>query len=68
MSKKARAAKGEGSFVFNEDRTITHRKSVGRKPNGQRKILKSILNVTSILLTPVKSFYNSCGLTLLTTQ
>lgn len=39
MSKKARAAKGEGSFVFNEDRTVTHRKSVGRKPNGQRKIL-----------------------------
>lgn len=34
-----RNAKGEGSFTTNADGTVTHRKSVGRKANGQRKIL-----------------------------
>lgn len=38
MSAK-RNAKGEGSFKFNPDGTVTHRKSVGFKQNGQRKIL-----------------------------
>ena len=39
MEKKIRAAKGEGSFAYNPDGTVTHRKSVGRKTNGKRKIL-----------------------------
>ena len=34
-----RNAKGEGSFKINKDGTVTHRKSVGYKANGQRKIL-----------------------------
>lgn len=34
-----RNAKGEGSFIFNLDGTVTHRKSVGYKSNGQRKVL-----------------------------
>ena len=36
---KKRNAKGEGSFTFNKDGTVTHRKDVGRKANGRRKIL-----------------------------
>lgn len=36
---KKRNAKGEGSFTTNTDGTITHRKSVGYKENGCRKIL-----------------------------
>lgn len=36
---KKRNAKGEGSFTINANGTVTHRKSVGYKPNGQRKIL-----------------------------
>jgi integrase len=34
-----RNAKGEGSFSVNEDGTVTHRKSVGFKANGNRKVL-----------------------------
>ena len=36
---KKRNAKGEGSFKINPDGTVTHRKSVGYKASGQRKIL-----------------------------
>lgn len=36
---KKRNAKGEGSFKTNADGTVTHRKSVGYKANGYRKIL-----------------------------
>lgn len=36
---KKRNAKGEGSFKVNADGTVTHRKSVGYKVSGQRKIL-----------------------------
>lgn len=36
---KKRNAKGEGSFILNPDGTITHRKSVGYKANGRRKVL-----------------------------
>ena len=36
---KKRNAKGEGSFKINENGTVTHRKSVGYKSNGYRKIL-----------------------------
>lgn len=35
---KKRNAKGEGSFTQNPDGTITHRKSVGFKANGRRKV------------------------------
>ena len=34
-----RNAKGEGSFKQNPDGSVTHRKTVGYKPNGYRKIL-----------------------------
>ena len=34
-----RNAKGEGSFKINKDGTVTHRKSLGYKANGHRKIL-----------------------------
>ncbi len=36
---KTRNAKGEGSFTTNPDGSITHRKSVGYKSNGRRKVL-----------------------------
>lgn len=36
---KIRNAKGQGSFKVNPDGTVTHRKSVGYKSNGYRKIL-----------------------------
>ena len=36
MSK--RNAKGEGSFKVNENGTVTHRKCVGYKVNGRRKV------------------------------
>lgn len=36
---KKRNTKGEGSFVMNADGTVTHRKSVGYKANGNRKVL-----------------------------
>ncbi len=36
---KKRNTKGEGSFVVNADGTVTHRKSVGYKSNGNRKVL-----------------------------
>lgn len=36
---KKRNTKGEGSFIVNADGTVTHRKSVGYKANGNRKVL-----------------------------
>lgn len=39
MEKRKLNAKGEGSFKVNENGTITHRKHVGYKVNGARKIL-----------------------------
>ncbi len=36
---KERNAKGAGSFKLNSDGSVTHRKSVGYKENGNRKIL-----------------------------
>lgn len=39
MEQKKRRAKGEGSFRENPDGTITHRKTIGFKVNGYRKIL-----------------------------
>lgn len=37
--KTVRNAKGEGSFKVNADGTVTHRKSVGFKANGRRKVI-----------------------------
>lgn len=39
MENQKRNAKGEGSFKINADGTITHRKHVGYKANGNRKII-----------------------------
>lgn len=39
MDNKKRNAKGEGSFKYNTDGTVTHRKSVGYKVDGSRKVL-----------------------------
>lgn len=39
MENQKRNAKGEGSFKVNVDGTITHRKHVGYKANGNRKII-----------------------------
>lgn len=36
---KKRNAKGEGSFTIKSDGTVIHRKSVGYKSNGRRKVL-----------------------------
>ena len=38
MNERKRNAKGIGSFKQNADGTVTHRKSVGFKPNGRRKV------------------------------
>lgn len=39
MVKMKRNAKGEGSFKINKNGSVTHRKNVGYKPNGRRKVL-----------------------------
>lgn len=39
MTEKKRNPKGMGSFTENADGTITHRKSVGYKPDGHRKVI-----------------------------
>lgn len=39
MKGKRRNAKGEGSFTLNANGTVTHRKNVGYKANGRRKVL-----------------------------
>lgn len=39
MECKKRNAKGEGSFKINKDGTVTHRKQVGYKASGHRKII-----------------------------
>lgn len=39
MVKMKRNAKGEGSFKINKDGSVTHRKNVGYKSNGRRKVL-----------------------------
>ena len=44
MEKHKRNAKGEGSFKVNDNGTITHRKQVGFKVNGGRKILTVTAN------------------------
>ena len=39
MTDKKRNAKGRGSFTKNPDGTVPHRKSVGYKPDGHRKVI-----------------------------
>lgn len=39
MEEKKRNAKGEGSFTVNANKTVTHRKVVGYKSNGKRKVI-----------------------------
>lgn len=49
-----RNAKGEGAFKINPDGTVTHRKSVGYKENGQRKVLTVTANTKAACLKEMK--------------
>ncbi|MCM1046581.1 MAG: hypothetical protein NC417_13840 [Candidatus Gastranaerophilales bacterium] len=49
-----RNAKGEGAFKINPDGTITHRKSVGYKANGQRKVFTVTANTKTACLKEMK--------------
>ncbi len=53
MSEK-RNAKGEGSFKENPDGSVTHRKSVGYKDNGQRKIFTITASTKAACLKEMK--------------
>ena len=52
--KKQRNAKGEGSFKTNPDGTVTHRKTVGYKANGYRKILTVTANNKAACIKEMK--------------
>lgn len=54
MAEKKRNAKGEGSFTTNPDGTVTHRKSVGYKANGNRKILTVTASTKSACIKEMK--------------
>ena len=54
MSDKKRNAKGEGSFTLNPDGTVTHRKSVGFKPNGRRKVFTVTAKTKSACIKEMK--------------
>ena len=54
MSEKKRNAKGEGSFTLNADGTVTHRKSVGFKPNGRRKVFTVTAKTKSACIKEMK--------------
>lgn len=49
-----RNAKGEGAFKINPDGTVTHRKSVGYKQNGQRKVFTVTANTKAACLKEMK--------------
>ena len=49
-----RNAKGEGAFKINPDGTVTHRKSVGYKANGQRKVFTVTANTKAACLKEMK--------------
>ena len=51
---KKRNAKGEGSFKTNPSGTITHRKHVGYKPNGARKILTVTANTKTACIKEMR--------------
>ena len=51
---KQRNAKGEGSFKTNPDGTVTHRKTVGYKANGYRKILTVTANNKAACIKEMK--------------
>lgn len=54
MSERKRNAKGEGSFTQNADGTVTHRKSVGFKPNGRRKVFTVTAKTKSACIKEMK--------------
>ena len=54
MSEKKRNAKGEGSFTLNADGTVTHRKSVGFKTNGRRKVFTVTAKTKSACIKEMK--------------
>lgn len=49
-----RNAKGLGAFKINPDGTVTHRKSVGYKENGQRKVFTVTANTKAACLKEMK--------------
>lgn len=49
-----RNAKGEGTFKINPNGTVTHRKSVGYKENGQRKVFTVTANTKAACLKEMK--------------
>lgn len=53
MSEK-RNTKGEGAFKINPDGTVTHRKSVGYKANGQRKVFTITANTKAACIKEMK--------------
>ena len=55
---KKRNAKGEGSFKINPDGTITHRKHVGYKLNGARKILTVTANTKTACIKEMRTKEN----------
>lgn len=54
MENQKRNAKGEGSFKTNANGTITHRKHVGYKTNGARKILTVTANNKSACIREMR--------------
>ena len=54
MNERKRNAKGEGSFTQNADGTVTHRKSVGFKPNGRRKVFTVTAKTKSACIKEMK--------------
>lgn len=55
---KKRNAKGEGSFKTNPDGAITHRKHVGYKLNGARKILTVTANTKTACIKEMRTKEN----------
>lgn len=56
---KKRNAKGEGAFKENPDGTVTHRKSVGYKDSGQRKVLTVTADTKAACLKKMKKKENA---------
>lgn len=54
MSKMKRNAKGEGSFTVNPNGSVTHRKCVGYKDNGQRKVFTVTAKTKSACIREMK--------------
>ena len=54
QTEKKRNAKGEGSFKINQNGTVTHRKHVGYKLNGSRKILTVTANTKTACIREMR--------------